>query len=685
MIESKIPRHWVCAVALIVITLGVFGQVWNHSFLWDDDIHITENPYLNPVTLPKLLRFWQEPYEHLYIPLTYTVWGGLAVLSEGPARGQSGLRLNPAPFHVVNLALHVLNVLIVFAILRLLCANDWAACGGALLFALHPLQVEPVAWVSGLKDLLSGFFSLLALWQYLVYAAAKSALSASSAGPARRSAQSNSASGHPKLHYALALGAFVLALLAKPSAVAVPLIAWALDRWVLGRSGRQSLVGLSNWLVLAACFIVITQWAQPAAGTKFPTALWARPLVASDTLFFYLVKLVLPMDLGPDYGRSPEWVLQQYWIYLTWIFPLGLGVIIWYWRQRWPVLVAAAAVFGLAILPVSGLSLFDFQRISTVADRYVYLAMLGPALALAWFIKTRQSFRVGVSVAVILTVLGVASAVQALYWRDPRTLFTHAVKINPRSWMAYNNLGNALTMEGELDAAMGHFRRALEIDPAYARAYNNLGLALFKGGRIDEAMGNYRQALEIDPNYAKAHNNLAIVLTVRGDVEGAISHLRRALEVNPSYSDAHFNLGNVLARTGDLEAAMEQFRRVVEIDPANAKAYNNLGLALAMGGRTDQAIDNYRQALEIDPNYANAHNNLGKALALRGDLVEATFHFRQALRSEPQLGSAHEGLARVLALQGKKEEAVEHYQEAIRILKSQKSSGRDAAGFPAVK
>ena len=679
------PRHWVCAVALIIITLGVFGQVWNHSFLWDDDIHITENPYLNPVTIPKLLRFWQEPYEHLYIPLTYTVWGGLALLSEGPARGQSGVRFNPAPFHIANLALHALNVLIIFAILRLLCANDWAACGGALLFALHPVQVEPVAWVSGTKDLLCGFFSLLALWQYLVYAAAKSTLVASGPGPVRRSAQSNPASARPKLHYTLALGAFVLALLAKPSAVAVPLVAWALDRWVLGRSARQSLMALSSWLVLAACFIIITQWAQPAAGTKFPTPLWARPLVASDTLFFYLLKLVFPLHLGPDYGRSPEWVLQQYWIYLTWIIPLGLGVFIWYWRQRWPVLVAAAAVFGVAILPVSGLSQFDFQRISTVADRYLYLAMLGPALAFAWLIKTRQSVGIRVSAALILTVLGVASAVQARYWRDPRTLFSHAVKINPRSWMAHNNLGNALTMEGDLEAAMAHFRRALEIDPAYARAHNNLGLALFKGGRTDEAMDNYRRALEIDPNYAKAHNNLAIVLTVRGDVEGAIFHLRRALELNPSYSDAHFNLGNVLARTGDLQAAMEQFRRVLESDPANAKAYNNLGLALAMGGRTDEAIDNYHQALEIDPNYANAHNNLGKALALRGDLEEATLHFRQALRSEPQLGSAHEGLARALALQGKKEEAVEHYQEAIRIFKSQKSSGRDASGVSANK
>ena len=675
------PRHWVCAVALIIITLGVFGQVRNHSFLWDDDIHITENPYLNPVTLPKLLRFWQGPYEHLYIPLTYTVWGALALLSDGPARGQSGVRLNPGPFHIANLALHALNVLLVFAILRFLCAHDWAACGGALLFALHPVQVEPVAWVSGTKDLLCGFFSLLALWQYLLYAAAKSTPVPSMGGPLKRSTQSNPSIPKPKLHYALALGAFVLALLAKPSAVAVPLVAWALDRWVLGRSGRQSLVALSSWLVLAACFIIITQLAQPAAGTKFPTPLWARPLVASDTAVFYLSKLVFPVRLGPDYGRSPEWLLHQYSIYLTWIIPLGLGAIIWYWRRRWPFLVAAAAVFSVVILPVSGLSLFDFQRISTVADRYLYLAMLGPALALAWLIKARQSFTVGLIVALILAVLGVASALQVPYWRDPSTLFSYALKINSHSWMAHNNLGKALTTRGELEAAMEHFRRALEIDPGYAKAYNNLGLVFFMGGRPDEAIQNYRQALDIDPDYAKARNNLGIALAARGDVKGAIFHLRQALGINPAYSDAHYNLGNVLARTGDLDAAMEHFRRALEIDPAYAKAYNNLGLALAMKDRLDEAMLNYRHALEIDPDYARAHNNLGIALAARGDVEGAIFHFRQALRSEPEFGSAHEGLARTLALQGKKEEAVQHYQEAIRIFRSQKSTGGDGPGF----
>ena len=640
------PRRFIPLV-LVVITLAVFGQVRDHGFLWDDDINISENSYLNPVTLPKLLHFWQKPYERLYIPLTYTVWGILAGFSEPDMPQEDGLNLKPRPFHIANLILHALSVLVVFVILRLLVANDWAAGGGALLFALHPLQVEPVAWATGMKDLLCGFFSLVAVWQYLAYAKGAAApVSGLSPQPHPNLAEKGDGIEVQggALHYSLAFLAFVLALLAKPTAVAVPLVAWALDRWALGRSMRQSAVGLGGWLAAAAVLIIITTLAQPAAGAKFITPLWARPLVAGDAAAFYLYKLVFPFWLGPDYGRSPEWVLSQSWTYFTWVVPLGLAIILWRWRDRWPLLIASAGIFIAALLPVSGLIPFDFQRISTVADRYLYLSMLGPALALAWLIAEKRRMLVAATCALVLGLLGVASVFQAHYWRDATALFSYALTVNSNSWLAYNNLGNALAMQGELKEAVRHYRRALEIDPAYAKAHNNLGIALALRAELGEAVRHYRRALEIDPAYAKAHNNFGVALAMLGEFKEAMGHFRRALEVDAAYVEAHFNLGNLLARGGELE----------------------------------EAIRHYRRALEIDPKYAKAHNNLGIALAMLGDLEEAIGHFRKAVRYRPDFAEAHESLARALVQQGKKEEAIEHYQEALRIMKSRSTDAGTA-------
>jgi tetratricopeptide (TPR) repeat protein len=506
-----------------------------------------------------------------------------------------------------------------------------------LFFALHPVQVEPVAWVTGMKDLLCAFFAFVAIWQYLLYAKARTvsppvvtsnAVLKTVPGTCRR-----------RFHYALGLGAFLLALLAKPAAVVVPLIAWALDRWVLGRAGRRSLAALGTWLALAALFIAVTQLVQPDSGAKFVTPLWARPLVAGDALAFYLWSLFWPLDLAPDYGRAPEWLLRQSWAYLIWVIPAGIVGVVWCRQRRWPLLAASVAVFTAGVLPVLGLSPFDFQRISTVADRYLYLSMLGPALSIAWLIRERLTVAAGAAAVIVLGVLAVASAVQLRHWRDDRSLFSYALKVNPNSWTAHNNLGNAELREGNLRGAVGHFRRALEIDPGYAKAHNNLGIVQVMGGQVEEAIHHYRRALEIDPGYAKAHNNLGIALAMRGELDEAISHFQQALEAHPAFVEAHYNMANMLARKGQLRPAIAHYRRVLEIDPGNAKAHNNLGIALAM----------------------------------QGELNDAVGHFRQALGNEPESPEIHERLARALSLQGNQEEASKHYEEAIRILKARKS------------
>ena len=596
---KKMLRCLLIVLALLVVTAVVFGEVRNHQFLWDDDTNVTENAYLNPVTLPKLLHFWQRPYARLYVPLTYTVWSGLALVSGPGAPQETGLK--PRPFHIANLILHMLSVLMVFAILRLLVANDLASCAGAMLFALHPVQVEPVAWVTGLKDVLYGLLSLTAIWQYLLYAQSATLVDSLSRehGPASTNANKVIQPRRAACHYALASLAFMLALLAKPTAVCVPLMVWVLDRWVLGRSLRQVGVSLAGWFTAAVVFIIITRFAQPDVATKFVTPLWARPLVAGDGLAFYLYKLAFPFWLAPDYGRSPARVLGQTWIYFTWMVPVGLGVVFWLWRKRWPLLLASLGVFIVGVLPVSGLIPFDFQRVSTVADRYLYLSMLGPAMAAASVLARQRRIFVAVSFALVLGLLGVASASQTQYWRDATTLFGYTLTVNSKSPLAHNNLGNALVLRGELEAAIGHYRQALATDPAYALGHNNLGNALFARGELDEAVDHLRQALQLNPAYAKAHYNLGIALARRGELEEAIDHFRQAVQIDPAYAKAHYNLGIALARRGELEEAIDHFRQTLHLQPQFAEAHESLGRALAQQGKRDEAVKHYEEALRI--------------------------------------------------------------------------------------
>lgn len=440
-------RSQLIALVLLVATLAVFWRVTDHSFVWDDSDHIKENPYLNPVTSSHVLSFWQRPYQQLYIPLTYTVWAAIGHFS----RDESPRGLHPGLFHLANLFLHALDALMVFVILRRLVGNEWAAGAGALLFGVHPLQVEPVAWISGMKDTLSGLLSLIAIWFYLQ---------------------------NKRSHYVVGTLVFVLAMLAKPAAMVVPMVAGALDYWLLRRPLRHCVLLASGSIALTLPFILVTRVAQPDTEITFITPMWARPLVAADALAFYLYKLVFPVWLGPDYGRSPEWLLRQDWIYFTWILPSAVLVLVWFARERKPWLIASAGVFVAGILPVSGLVPFVFQNLSTVADRYLYLSMLGPALALAWFLADSRGKLVAALCILILALLGIRSAFQTQHWQNDITLFQHALRINPDSWLAHYNLGYTLARRGMVDDAIFHYREAVRINPDYPEAQNNLGIAL---------------------------------------------------------------------------------------------------------------------------------------------------------------------------------------------------------------
>ncbi len=562
------------ALLLIGITLAVFWPVCGHEFVvWDDQLNVYENPYLNPVTASNVLHFWKEPHQNLYIPLTYSIWAGTTYFAQSSTVEKAGPRLDPGIFHVANLLFHLLSVLVVFAILKMLVGNDWAACSGAMLFALHPLQVEPVAWVTGMKDVLCGLLSLVAVWQYMQYARARSE---GYVRPARK-------------NYIFATVAFVMALLAKPTGVVVPIMAWMLADFALKqsnvRSSFHSHLPLVFWVFMAVPFVLATKFAQDTAVT-FVAPLWARPLVAGDALAFYLYKLFMPARLGIDYGRSPEFVLQQDWILLTGFLPYALGAVFWLLRNRVQWLLVAAGVFTVGLLPVLGLTPFGFQDYSTVADRYLYLSMLGPALALAWLLSSyRERIKgslVPVVCVVFLGLLGIQSAFQVQHWSGNITLFKHALEVNPRSSAGHNNMGLALAAQGKTAGAIVHYHAALRMKPNNAKAHNNLGIALTGQGKTAEAIAHFQEALRIERNFAEAHFNLGIALAKQRETEPAIIHYREALRIKPNDAEVYNNLGNALMEQGDIAEAIAHYQEALRIEPDDAAARHNLDIALTM-------------------------------------------------------------------------------------------------------
>lgn len=691
-------------VLLLLVVAAVYLPVVDFELLnYDDSVNIQNNPLVKEFSFANLYRFWSRPYEGLYVPLTYTVWGLLGQL----AAGDPGL--NPLPFHLANLVVHLAATLVLFSLLWRLCADALAAAAGALLFAVHPVQVEAVAWATGMKDLLGGFFSFLVLWFYQRHHAGLA--------PARSNR-----------YIYCSLIALAAALLAKPSAVTVPLMAGLMAVSLLRRPIGQVVRELAPWLLLVVPIAMLAMQGQPGSTLGFIPSWGQRFLVAGDALTFYLGKLLLPRNLGIDYGRTPEYVLGHYWVYLTGLLPfLTGGGLIWLaWLRGRGWLAAVLGMTVIPLLPVLGFVPFIFQAMSTVADRYLYTAMLGPALAVAWLFGRYRALTVRLGGGGVLLLLAGVSFMQLGCWRNSETLAVHAIKINPASIPANHNLGLWYAEQGHYDLAIASYRKVLELRPEYALVHYSLGDLYLKLQRRQDALAAFRKAVEIKPDFGVALYRLGLLYAELGrpgealdslqkadeagqpeaaaQLAGLLSQmtteiaaLRGAVATEPGATGAWWKLGELLQLSGRQDEALEVYRRLAAARPEEPETRRLLGrffcgqrlyeeakaVYLQAGGEDDPAVaDNevgldclelgrlaeaamfFRQAVALCPDFAEAHANLGVVLRQQGRTDEAITAFRQAITLAPGLVAAYLDLGHLLASLGRDGEAVSLYRRA---------------------
>jgi len=530
---------------LIVVPFIIFWQCLFYEFVWDDVFHISDNTYLNSISIEKLMRLWMEPYGGLYIPFSYTVWGCLKLISES-IYGTT----NPFLFHLVNIILHIINGFLVFHLLKFFIKNKWATLGGTLVFLVHPIQVESVAWVSEFRGLLSVCLGLSALHLYL------------------------KVENNFDKYYWSGLILFALAILSKPSAVSFVFFAIILDKVINQYSTKKTISKIIPWIIAVIPIAVISIGEQSSKALAID--IWLRPLIWMDAINFYLYKIINPISLYAIYGRTPEYVLGLWYPYLSWVIPVIIGLILWKQKRMIPILWLSFCLFICGFLPNSGFVPFTFQKISTVADRYIYLSMIGVSLAFAYGLLyvCKRNLKI-VVIGYIIFLMGFSINAQAPIWKTSLILWNKTIARNSQSSIAYYNRGVELTKQNENTKALMDYNMAIELNPKYVGAYNNRGNLFSTLKEYKLALNDYGLAIELSPEDATTYYNRGMVFFERKQYSKALNDFNKAIKLNSKYSDAYNNKGAIFIFFKQYDKALEMFNKVIEFDPQFVPANKN--------------------------------------------------------------------------------------------------------------
>jgi len=557
--SKPLPLKLLISLSLIVAVYITFSHVLKHEFIHlDDDLYVTENIYIQKgLTKEGLLWAVTKPHAGLWIPVTW-----ISFMIDSHLFG-----LNAGGYYLTNLLLHIINALLLFLILKGITGSLWKSAFVAFLFALHPLRVESVAWVTERKDLLSAFFFFLTIWSYACYIKA----------PNYR-------------RYIPIFLFFVLGLMAKPMIVTLPLILLFMDYWPLGRLGSKRVPGMTHitgmnnkkgysigflvlekvpLFLLSAVSGLLTLSACKDLGYLSP--LDKLPLIyriSNAAVFYvkYIGMMFLPRNMGilyPHSGIFPMWQAAGAFFILSLI---SLAI----WRLHRPYLFTGWLWYLITLIPVIGIIQAGSQG---MADRFTYIPLIGLFIMITWGLpELLEAWRyhtvfLAVSAFLILLALMLCTIRQVRYWQDSVSLFEHTLEVTDNNWLIHYNLGLALVRQGKMEDGIQHYREALRITPDSERAHNNLAVALAGQGKIEEAAFHYSEALRIKPDHETAHFNLGFLLTQQGRVEEGIDHYLEAIRLRPDFVKAHFHLGLAFLEIGERDAAAEELKILKGLSP----------------------------------------------------------------------------------------------------------------------
>lgn len=679
IVSPRVRPAFICLL-LIAATLAIYWPVVFCDFVpFDDPAYVKDNLQVQAgVTWAGARWAFTTGHTGNWHPLT---WLSHMLDVELFGSGAGGP-------HLVNVLLHAANSVLLFLWLWQLTKAGWRSAIVGALFALHPLHVESVAWISERKDVLSTFFGLLSLLLFARFAQESGDRSQES-GTTRSEAAQSPVSRLLSPEYCFALLFFALGLMSKPMLVTLPFVLLLLDYWPLKRfqlpgASKRSEDGSTfsfqlfreklPFFLLSGISCVVTFFVQRSSGAVSRLgyiSLGGRIENAFVSVTQYLWQTIWPAGLAIFYPHPGHWPGLQVALAVLLLFGSSAGVL-WFSR-RFPFMFTGWFWFVGTLIPVIGLVQVGTQA---RADRYMYLPSVGLFILLTWgggqlaslfLAASRRFVSTGAVVCLMLLAFAARTSDQLRHWHDGGTLARHAIAVTKDNYVAHNILGTYLLEQNQPAAAAASFRRAIEIKPSDARAYNNLGYALYKQGHAAEAMECYRQSLARNPDFVKPLENLGYLLARAGRLPEAMECYQRTLQLEPDSLDALNNLGNLLADQGRAAEAISYYRRALHTSPNYAEAWVNLGRALARQNQQDKAIECYTQSLRIQPNLAEALYNLGNALVRQGKLEAAAENYQRALQINPADADFHKNLGWVLSRLGQKDEAVKHLNEALKL------------------
>ena len=582
---------YLIVIILVVVSLAAYGRILGNDFVnYDDNIYITENSHVRSGLNVETIKW-------AFTAVVSSNWHPLTLISH--ALDWSLFKDHTGGHHLVNLLLHIFNVILLFLFFNKITKNLWSAAFAALLFALHPLRVESVAWAAERKDVLSMFFGLLTLYAYAFYVE------------------------KPQVSkYILCLILFILGLMSKPMLVTLPFVLllldfWPLERWKKGltpeankpvqngavplkkkrkqrkatsfveknvatSAGSSAPIGYLfrekvPFIFFALMFSIITIWAQNKGGAvvasleRFPFS--ERLSNAIVSYVSYLGKTFWPVDLAVFYPY--EHAFSAGGLLGAVLILLVISIIAIYFVKKAPFFLTGWLWYLGTLIPVIGLVQVGRQ---SMADRYMYLPSIGIGIIIIWglaYLLPQEKIRKFILVptaAIVLVILSFLTWQQCGYWKNSITLFEHTLQVTKNNYLAHTNLGIALAADGKIDQAMAHYDAALKIEPNYDNAHYNLGNIYMRQGNNEEAIKHFQEAVRLTPKYFPAHNNLGVLFEKQTKYQEAIAHYRQAFLLKPNNPGINFNLGVALSRSGKLKEAIEYLRMSVYLNPNDEQA-----------------------------------------------------------------------------------------------------------------